>query len=109
MVTGPRLLKTANWPASSTAPTLNALGYSEIGSRMLAQNGPSLPAEATTKMPAARKAATAGPSAWASQPSSGGQPHELLMTSAAFDGSPDLSGSPACGQGASINSMHRRY
>ena len=54
---------------------------------------PSLPALATTKIPAARMASTAGPRLSASQPSIGGQPHELLTTCAARAGSPSRSGS----------------
>ena len=54
-----------------------------------------LPAAATTKMPAAASAAVAGRSAPASQPSIGGQPHELVSTCGARAGRPSVNGSPA--------------
>ncbi len=99
-VTGPRLLNCARLPKRSTAPTLKASSYRLMGAARLLHAGPSLPAEATTKMPAARSAATAGPITRASQPSNSGQPHELLRTCAARAGSPSRSGSPPWGNGA---------
>ncbi|PSK63940.1 hypothetical protein B0E53_04125 [Micromonospora sp. MH33] len=89
--------------ARSTAPTVSTSGYGAGGSAMEPQYGPVLPAAATTRMPAAASAAVAGRNAPGSQPSTGGQPHELVSTSGARCGRPSVSGSPPGGNGASMN------
>ena len=107
-LTGPRLLKKAISPNWSTAPTENTEAYRAGGLSSVPQAGPSFPADAATKIPAARSASTAGLSDPASQPSIVGQPQELLSTYAARVGSPSLNGSPCCGNGASMNCMQFR-
>jgi hypothetical protein len=61
---------------------------------MLLHEVPLFPAEATARIPAARSAAKLARSVFASQPSEGGQFHELLTMFGAFEGSPSCSGSP---------------
>src|SRR5512134_2437734 len=93
-VTGPRLLNKARLPSESTAPTEKTASYSAGGAFTVSHDGPSFPAEATTKIPAARRASAAGRRASASQPSIGGHPHELLRTCGALVGSPSANASP---------------
>jgi hypothetical protein len=52
------------------------------------QDEPALPAATTIMMPAARCASTAACNVLAEQPSEGGQPQELMVTSGALVGSP---------------------
>ena len=59
-------------------------------------------------MPAARCAAIAACSDPDEQPSDGGQPHEFVLTSGAFVGSP-WAGVPPTGYGARKNSKHSMY
>src|SRR5262245_37810696 len=78
------------------------------GSDTVEHEGPLLPADDTIMMPAARCASTAAWSVPGEQPSFGGHPHELLVMSGAFDGSP-CAGVPPIGYGARNHSMHSRY
>src|SRR5512143_4081825 len=78
------------------------------GSCTVLQLDPVLPADETVMMPAARCACTAANNVLGLQPSYGGQPHELLVTSGAFAGSPSA-GVPFTGYGARKNSKHSRY
>ncbi len=61
------------------------------------QLDPLLPAEATTRMPAARTFSTTVCSVSQSQPSEGGQVQELLITWGARLGSPSVKASPPTG------------
>ncbi len=89
-VTGPRLLKSAMSPFGPMAPTEKTESYNASGELAVEQSGPSLPTETTTKIPAARNALAAGSSEVGSQPSIGGQPHELLRTCGALE-NPEMS------------------
>src|ERR1700685_1118755 len=71
---GPTLLKsfissaeTVGWARSSRAPTVMTIGSSP-GDRMVPSDGPALPAEVTTVMPASQTASTA----WVSGVGAGG-------------------------------------
>src|SRR5687767_8613219 len=100
---GPRLEKSVTSPRRSTAPTVSTSGYGAGGSSTEPQNGPVLPAAATNMIPAAANAAVAACSAAGSQPSTAGQPHELVSTCGARSGRPAVNGSPPDGNGASMN------
>ena len=65
-----------------------------------------MPAATAMKIPAARIASTAGPSAAAAQPSSGGQTYEFETTSGRRAGS---GFAPAASVGARKNCRHSRY
>src|ERR1043166_5486345 len=98
----PREENGATAPVRPIAATVDVAGYGAGASSIDPQRGPSLPAAATKKIPAAVSASTAGASARRSQPSVGGQPHEFVSTSAARAGSP-WNASPPGANGASMN------
>src|SRR5262249_10217447 len=108
-VTGPRLLKLAivSSPAF-TPPTVKDSLQRAGGSVTVEHPEPELPAATTVTIPAARCAAVAAWSVPALQPSAGGHPQELVVTSGAFVGSP-CAGVPPTGYGARKNSKHSMY
>jgi hypothetical protein len=81
LVTGPRLLKPASVLFISIAPVENDAAYMAGGSLTVEQPEPLLPADASTKMPAACVFSTIVWSVLGAQPSLGGQVQLLLMTS----------------------------
>src|SRR5947209_5625347 len=79
-VTGPRLLKLANVLLMSIAPVENEAAYIAGGSVTVLHPDPLLPADASTKMPAAWADSTEACSVLAAQVSLVGQPQLLFIT-----------------------------